>query len=261
MNIILSITLSLLLTILAYIKKALTTNALLCAFIFACLITYFGGFISYLILVLVFLGTLIGSKIGAAKRIQINHDIIKKPHKKDTYQILANVGLGTLFIIIYGFTNNFIYLIIYASIMAESLSDSLASDIGVLSKKPPINILTFKKSIKGLSGNISLLGICSSLIGSLIISSIFYIFYHQFSSFLAILLSGFLGTIVDSVLGSTIQVKYKCQKCLQITEREEHCQIKTKYYKGFKFINNDCVNFLSNVSTSIISYIIIILIK
>ena len=145
--------------------------------------------------------------------------------------------------------------------MAESLSDSLASDIGVLSKRPPINILTFKKSIKGLSGNISLLGICLSLIGSLIISSIFYIFYHQFSSFLAILLSGFLGTIVDSVLGSTIQVKYKCQKCLQITEREEHCQIKTKYYKGFKFINNDCVNFLSNVSTSIISYIIIILIK
>ena len=175
MNIILSITLSLLLTILAYIKKALTTNALLCAFIFACLITYFGGFISYLILVLVFLGTLIGSKIGAAKRIQINHDIIKKPHKKDTYQILANVGLGTFFIIIYGLTNNIIYLIIYASIMAESLSDSLASDIGVLSKKPPINILTFKKSIKGLSGNISLLGICSSLIGSLIISSIFFI--------------------------------------------------------------------------------------
>ena len=109
--------------------------ALIFAVLFSTLITYFGGLTSFIILVVVFLGSII------TKLFHKN----KKSNKRKLIQIISNVGIGVLSLIIYKFTSNDLYLLIYASVMAESLADTLASDIGVLSKNEPINILTFKK--------------------------------------------------------------------------------------------------------------------
>ncbi len=248
-----SFILSLLLAIVAYLKKATTKSALFLSFIFSFIITYCGGISSYLILLIVFLGSIIKNILF--KKVPDN--ITKKEGAKDIFQILANVLLGTIFTILYKITNNSIYFIIYASTMAESLSDTLASDIGVHSKKEPLNILTFKKSIPGLSGNISLLGLVASFLGSFLIGFIFYLFKFNLIGFIIIIITGFLGSIFDSLLGATIQVKYKCSCCGNITEKTIHCQNKTNYYKGITFINNDTVNFLSNVFSVITSLLLI----
>ena len=243
MNLGISIILSLLLGLIAYLKKALTMPALILAVLFSTLITYFGGLTSFIILVVVFLGSII------TKLFHKN----KKSNKRKLIQIISNVGIGVLSLIIYKFTSNDLYLLIYASVMAESLADTLASDIGVLSKSEPINILTFKKGERGLSGNISFLGLTSALIGSLLIGTIYYIGMDKsITSFIIIILSGFLGSLIDSILGASIQVKYKCEKCKKITERKEHCGKKTNYYKGIKWIDNNLVNLLSNAIVFII---------
>ena len=248
MNLGISIILSLLLGLIAYLKKALTMPALILAVLFSTLITYFGGLTSFIILVVVFLGSII------AKLFHKN----KKSNKRKLIQIISNVGIGALSLIIYKFTSNDLYLLIYASVMAESLADTLASDIGVLSKNEPINILTLKKGERGLSGNISFLGLTSALIGSLLIGTIYYIGMDKsITSFIIIILSGFLGSLIDSILGASIQVKYKCTKCKKITERKEHCGKKTNYYKGIKWIDNNLVNLLSNAIVFIILLIIL----
>lgn len=248
MNLGISIILSLLLGLIAYLKKALTMPALILAVLFSTLITYFGGLTSFIILVVVFLGSII------TKLFHKN----KKSNKRKLIQIISNVGIGVLSLIIYKFTSNDLYLLIYASVMAESLADTLASDIGVLSKSEPINILTFKKGERGLSGNISFLGLTSALIGSLLIGTIYYIGMDKsITSFIIIILSGFLGSLIDSILGASIQVKYKCTKCKKITERKEHCGKKTNYYKGIKWIDNNLVNLLSNAIVFIILLIIL----
>ena len=248
MNLGISIILSLLLGLIAHLKKALTMPALILAVLFSTLITYFGGITSFIILVVVFLGSII------TKLFNKN----KKRYKRKLIQIISNVGVGTLSLIIYKITANDIYLLIYASVMAESLADTLASDIGILSKREPINILTLKKGERGLSGNISLLGLISALVGSLLIGAIYYIGIEKnINSFLIIVLSGFLGSLVDSILGASIQVKYKCEKCKKITERKEHCGKKTNYYKGIKWIDNNLVNLLSNLIIFIILLMIL----
>ena len=248
MNLGISIILSLLLGLIAYLKRALTMPALILAVLFSTLITYFGGLTSFIILVVVFLGSII------TKLFHKN----KKSNKRKLIQIISNVGIGALSLIIYKFTTNDLYLLIYASVMAESLADTLASDIGVLSKSEPINILTFKKGERGLSGNISFLGLTSALIGSLLIGTIYYIGMDKsVISFIIIILSGFLGSLIDSILGASIQVKYKCTKCKKITERKEHCGKKTNYYKGIKWIDNNLVNLLSNAIVFIILLIIL----
>lgn len=248
MNLGISIILSLLLGLIAYLKKALTMPALILAVLFSTLITYFGGLTSFIILVVVFLGSIITKLFHKSK----------KSNKRKVIQIISNVGVGALSLIIYKFTSNDLYLLIYASVMAESLADTLASDIGVLSKSEPINILTFKKGERGLSGNISFLGLTSALIGSLLIGTIYYIGMDKsVISFIIIILSGFLGSLIDSILGASIQVKYKCEKCKKITERKEHCGKETNYYKGIKWIDNNLVNLLSNAIVFIILLIIL----
>lgn len=162
MNIGISILLSLLLGLLAFLKKALTIPALTLAVIFSIFIANYGGLTSFIILLVVFLGSIITKVFNKSK----------KSEERKLIQIISNVGIGTLSLIIFKITRNNIYLLIYASVMAESLADTLASDIGTLSKKEPINILTLKKGEKGLSGNISLLGLTASLIGSILIALI-----------------------------------------------------------------------------------------
>ncbi len=257
MKLMTSIVLSFLLALFAYIKKSMTNMALLVAFIFSVIITFFGGLPYFLILLTVFLGTVVANKIKKEERSKINK-VIEKSGKKDIYQILANVLVGTLCIIIYAFTKNIIFLVAYASVMAEALSDSLASDIGVLSKKDPINILTLNKSKPGLSGNISLLGLIASFIGALLIALIFIIFNGRFIYFLVIILSGFIGALFDSFLGATIQVKYKCVNCSLETERLYHCDKKCKKIRGIRFINNDVVNFLSNLISGLIAIMLLV---
>ena len=248
MNLGISIILSLLLGLISYLKRALTMPALILAVLFSTLITYFGGLTSFIILVVAFLGSIITKLFHKSK----------KSNKRKLIQIISNVGIGALSLIIYKFTSNDLYLLIYASVMAESLADTLASDIGVLSKSEPINILTFKKGERGLSGNISFLGLTSALIGSLLIGTIYYIGMDKsITSFIIIILSGFLGSLIDSILGASIQVKYKCTKCKKITERKEHCGKKTNYYKGIKWIDNNLVNLLSNAIVFIILLIIL----
>ena len=248
MNLGISIILSLLLGLIAYLKRALTMPALIFAVLFSTLITYFGGLTSFIILVVVFLGSIITKLFHKSK----------KSNKRKLIQIISNVGIGALSLIIYKFTSNDLYLLIYASVMTESLADTLASDIGVLSKSEPINILTLKKGERGLSGNISFLGLTSALIGSLLIGTIYYIGMDKsITSFIIIILSGFLGSLIDSILGASIQVKYKCTKCKKITERKEHCGKKTNYYKGIKWIDNNLVNLLSNAIVFIILLIIL----
>lgn len=257
MNIITSIILSFILALFAYLKKAMTLPALTLAFIFSIIISYYGGILAFIILTTVFLSTALTKKIKTTTRQKINESTTEKNGAKDIFQIIANVATGVIFIIIYHFTNNKVFLVSYACIMAESMADSLASDIGVLSKKEPINIITLKPSSRGLSGNISMLGLISSLIGSLIIGIIFTLFNQNLKYLVIILISSFMGTIIDSILGATIQVKFKCSKCQQITEKNEHCHQKTVYLTGLKIFNNDLVNLSSNILTGLISLLIL----
>jgi uncharacterized membrane protein len=46
-------------------------------------------------------------------------------------------------------------------------------------------------------------------------------------------------------MGATVQAQYKCNICDKITERKYHCNNKTVFVKGFNWLNNNMVNFLS----------------
>ena len=62
----------------------------------------------------------------------------------------------------------------------------------------------------------------------------------------AVTVGGFAGALVDSLLGATVQVQYRCPGCGQLTERRAHCDGQvTVRASGVPWIGNDAVNALA----------------
>lgn len=107
---------------------------------------------------------------------------------------------------------NLLLLIGFMSTVSAITADKFSSELGVLDGEPRM-IIGFKKVKKGVSGGVTVLGLLSGLFASLLIS-IFYLIYFYFIPnvyftnpinllllFLIIIISGFIGTILDSILG------------------------------------------------------------
>ena len=73
------------------------------------------------------------------------------------------------------------------------------------------------------------------------------------------LISGVLGSIVDSILGATLQGRYECPICSQETERRTHCNCLTSLKKGYAFIDNNLVNLGSTAVGALIAMGLIML--
>ncbi|MGL4373112.1 MAG: DUF92 domain-containing protein, partial [Turicibacter sp.] len=68
---------------------------------------------------------------------------------------------------------------------------------------------------------------------------------------------GFLGSLVDSLLGALVQVKYQCVKCGLITENKIHHNQHCKQIKGIKYLTNDAVNLFSPMIVTLLGIFLI----
>jgi uncharacterized protein (TIGR00297 family) len=155
-------------------------------------------------------------------------------------------------------------------------ADTWASELGISSNNLPVLILHgFKTVPKGINGAISSYGTICSIQGGLFISFIVIICnvcrYGIFQIFkidikiLFIMIKiffiggviGFIGSLIDSLLGQTVQLSIynETKKC--VIEKENELEAKKngdelKYY-GRDILNNSGVNLVTGVITSLIS--------
>jgi uncharacterized protein (TIGR00297 family) len=208
----------------------------------------------------IFLFFILSSLLSKFRRLK-NADIetyFEKSSRRDHYQVIANGGFaGILVIINYFAPSEFLY-IIYVSSVAAVCADTWGTEIGTLFKSKTFNILNLKIVEPGTSGGISIPGIIGSLAGALLIgiSSLFWIKLNKFNYIILISSAGFFGSIIDSILGASVQAQFKCKTCGKITERKIHCSNSTSHYKGFKWVNNDAVNLCAGISGGIVSIVL-----
>jgi len=242
MALLLNTSLSITILLLAWALGSITIPALITAFLIATGIFITGGWGVYSALIAFFLLGNLASKIGKTKKLEAAK-LHARSGKRSYVQVLANALPSLIFCAIYFCTNNTAYLIAAIACFAAATADTLSSEIGVLSKIPPINVLTFKPIQPGLSGGVSLLGFCGATIGAAVIAAISAfignIFTH--SAILSIFIAGLFGSVIDSMLGAAFQAKYKTDNGL--TEKPPNT--KAKPSKGFAIVNNDMVNFIS----------------
>jgi uncharacterized protein (TIGR00297 family) len=224
-----------LLSLLAIQKKWLTTSGATAACWVASLLLSTGG-IKAFISPTIFL-------VSGSLLSKLNNNKNEKQGRNAT-QVFANGIVGVLLLIAHKLTANDIYLIAAIASFSISMADSVSSEIGVYFKKSTYDILSFKKLTPGLSGGISTIGTLAGLVGAFVIALAASMAYNfSISICLFITCIGFTGMLVDSILGSFLQSKYKTPQGIFLDTEEGN----TILAKGYAWCNNDVVNLLSNI--------------
>jgi uncharacterized protein (TIGR00297 family) len=222
----------------AWARGGLTVFAVISAFVIGTLLFIFGGWGLYAALLAFFvLGSVI-SRVGKEKKREAEQ-LHARTGKRSCVQVLANALPPLLFCVIGHFLKDETYIIASFACLAAAAADTAASEIGMLASKPPIGIITFKPVQKGLSGGVSAAGFGAAVVGSLCVAGVAALF--AVCSFILIFICGVFGSVADSVLGAAVQAKYLAEN--GYTENPPHKGAKPA--KGFRFINNDAVNFIS----------------
>lgn len=264
-NLLLGLILSTIISFAAVRKNLLTPSGGFGAVFLGTSLYFFGGVFLSSILVAFFLSAAIATKFKDSKKSFLK-DMNEKNGGRDFNQVLANGGLSLLFAIGYYITKNETYIIGFCTALASANSDTWSSELGVLSRKAPISIINFKRTMPGLSGSVSFLGTFAAAAGAFLIAAVFFIGHILFIGWsdklvyqaILITVTGFLGSITDSYLGALFQGKYSCQICSKITEKKIHHNKETILVKGYRLINNDIVNFISSLLTSFLAMYIYI---
>jgi uncharacterized protein (TIGR00297 family) len=100
----------------------------------------------------------------------------------------------------YAFMPSSYLMFAYIASVCAITADKFASELGVLDGEPTM-LLTLKKTKKGVSGGVTALGLGASLVGSAIIGLGIFLIGGGVAVVSIVTLAGFLGNLVDSVLG------------------------------------------------------------
>lgn len=238
----------------AYIKNSLTLDGSIGATLMGTLIHATSGFFGSLLMILFFISSSILSRFknGAKKKVALQFD---KTGQRDAFQVFANGGVGLIYSILFYITQNPSFLVLFGISFAAANADTWATELGILNKKQPISLRTLKPVDKGTSGAISILGTFAALIGSMLIGIFVTIGfkiinfeqfgYNYMQIFKMVTLGGFTGSMIDSILGATLQGIYYSDEIKGETEKKEYNGKPTLLVRGLRFMNNDLVNFLS----------------
>jgi len=90
---------------------------------------------------------------------------------------------------------------------AAALSDTLSSEMGNLTGRNYFSILTAKPAVRGEDGVVSWSGFAWGILGSSLMGMIFGLMYQFDLIVLGVILLGFIGNILDSLLGASLQLR------------------------------------------------------
>lgn len=266
---------SLAIAYLAYKGHALNLSGGIAASILGTIVFGLGGAGWAVVLLTFFISSSFLSRLFKRKKNHLDQ-LFEKGSRRDGWQVAANGGISgalTLLYVILMKINpdaeilNWLWLGFAAS-LAGANADTWGTEIGVLNPCQPVLLTTFKKVPKGTSGGVSWVGTLASLAGAALVggAAVFVIYLGWVPlnaiplavQFLIITIGGFVGAILDSLLGATVQSIYHCPNCQKETEKHPShiCGTSTTLIRGARWLNNDWVNMFCTLSAGVIGILL-----
>ncbi len=174
---------------------------------------------------------------------------------RNAVQVLANGGIPTLFLMCFFSTQNLGFLIGGMAGFAAALSDTASSEIGTRYQQKTYSILSFSNVPSGLSGGISLIGLFAGVIFSFLMAAVAVNISKHINLYLFALIgaAGFVGNLVDSVVGDIWQIKYKSTASSEWSDNSGSEVFETR---GHNIVTNDFVNFIAVFVASCLGYLL-----
>lgn len=246
--------LSLLVALPAWKKGSLSASGTVSAVVLGSLLTAAGDLRFFALLMAFFLSSSVLGKIlprrgGRERKVFEGVErIVAKGSRRDHTQVIATGAVPLAFAILYRFMPGDLFYIGFSAAIAASTADTWASEIGPLSRVPPVFIVSRRRAEPGISGGVSALGFAASAGGSMLIAALAALLRGKADPaavivFALVLLGGFLGSVVDSIIGELLQAKYDDGGTL--TERRFNGSAERRLVGGLRFMTNNLVNFLS----------------
>lgn len=249
--------------------RLLTVPGALCAAAVGALAFGAGGWPLWILLMWFFGSSNIASKLMARRAGRLGRKVrdagtptpAQRTHAQPRRlrQVLANGVPFLACALAYQATGNPWLLVVSAGALAASTADTWASEIGVHSTKPPVDIVTRKPLQAGLSGGVSPLGIGATVAGAAATALLALLLFRAFGmpvpagpgAFALIVGCGVAGSIVDSVLGSLLQAKYRPPHATLLVESSpEGAASGYVLVSGYAWVTNDAVNLLSGIAVA-----------
>lgn len=144
---------------------------------------------------------------------------------------------------------------------ATCLADTLASELGILSQTPPVLVTQPWKTVpSGTNGGVTLIGLFWSLLGGFIIGLSTIVLdslagiapLHALPLLAYTSTCGLLGSLLDSLLGATIQQTYYDPDAKLVYQEEDDKPLSAKLVGGVNILTNEQVNLVSVALTTAI---------
>lgn len=172
-------------------------------------------------------------------------EVAAKGERRDAGQVLANGGVPALLALASAAGGRDVFSG-YLGALAAVNADTWSTELGGLSRRAPRSLATGKLVAPGTSGGVTALGLAGALAGGAVVGALGR---RTWRSVLLGTLAGLAGSLVDSLLGATVQRVSWCPVCGKETERAVHgCGTPTEYRRGYPWLDNDRVNLLASLS-------------
>ncbi len=173
-----------------------------------------------------------------------------KGGRRDAAQVLANGGAATLALACgsqAGFVNG----------LAAAAADTWATEVGLLARQRPRLITTWSPVQPGVSGGVTLAGLLASVGGAALVGGTWWLAGGSWRAVRLAVLTGVFGSVLDSVLGATVQALYSCCGCGTLSERRgcAECSGATQRVRGLAGVDNDVVNALATAAAAALGWL------
>jgi uncharacterized protein (TIGR00297 family) len=132
----------------------------------------------------------------------------------------------------------------FAGALAAAAADTWSTEIGARSRRAPRLITTWQTVAPGVSGGITPLGSAGALAGAgAIAAAALALHLVATREFWWVAAGGILGSLADSLLGASVQGRWRCDRCGALIETRRHdCGGSGIAERGVAWLNNDAVN-------------------
>ena len=174
-----------------------------------------------------------------------------KGAQRDLWQVVANGGVATLCLTVGNRSG-------YLGALAAAAADTWATEVGLLARRQPRLVTTLKRVAAGTSGGVTPEGLAGSIGGALSVGLAWSVAVGGRDGLPTALIAGVCGSLVDSLVGATLQALFWCPTCSMPTEAAVHptCGRPTQKLRGFAWVTNDTVNAVATLSGAIMATVL-----
>jgi uncharacterized protein (TIGR00297 family) len=154
----------------------------------------------FLALLVVFAVTLVATRVGYARKQQLR--TAEPAGGRTAAQAMANLGIAALVVAVAGPG----WPVLALAALAEAAADTSSSEIGMAFPGKTYLVTDFKSVPAGTDGGISLFGTIAAIAGAASVAVAAVITGRvSIHAIVIIILAGFFGTVVDSLLGAVFE--------------------------------------------------------